>query len=186
MSVRAVVVAHREMLAAEGIAAALARFPALATIGVATTARETERRAERADAVAIDARIPGAQGAVTRMRKRGLRVILIGGPRPGDDPEEGVNVPVDAPVAQLASALAPGSDLAAPAGAALSQRERQVLRLAATGMVGKQIARALGISPKTVEQHKTRAFKRLGVPNQAAAIAMVSGGGGGSWSPSTT
>ena len=48
-----------------------------------------------------------------------------------------------------------------------------MLRLAAKGMAGKQIARVLGISPKTVEQHKTRAFKRLGVPNQAAAVAML-------------
>ena len=53
-------------------------------------------------------------------------------------------------------------------------------------MAGKQIARVLGISPKTVEQHKTRAFKRLGVPNQAAAVAMLTEGRGGAWSPSTT
>ena len=63
MSVRAVVVAHRETLAAEGIAAALSRYPALALVGVATSAAEAERRAERADAVAIDARIPGARRA---------------------------------------------------------------------------------------------------------------------------
>ena len=63
VSVRAVVVAHRETLAAEGIAAALARYPALALVGVATSADETERCAEQADAVAIDARIPGAVAA---------------------------------------------------------------------------------------------------------------------------
>ncbi|MEO8424609.1 MAG: response regulator transcription factor [Actinomycetota bacterium] len=186
MSVRAVVVAHRETLAAEGIAAALTRFPALAVVGVATSAFETERRALRADAVAIDARISGAQDAVARMRKRGIRVVVIGGQQPGDDPEEGVSVSVDAPMAHLASALAPGSQPSASGGAALSPREEQVLRLAAKGMACKQIARVLGISPKTVEQHKTRAFKRLDVPNQAAAVAIVTGGGGGSWSPSTT
>ena len=43
MTVRTVVVAHRETLAAEGIAAALSRYPALAMIGVATCAAETER-----------------------------------------------------------------------------------------------------------------------------------------------
>ena len=68
----------------------------------------------------------------------------------------------------------------------LSPREEQVLRLAAKGMAGKQIARVLGISPKTVEQHKTRAFKRLGVPNQAAAVAMLTEREGRAWSPSTT
>jgi DNA-binding CsgD family transcriptional regulator len=176
-------VAHRETLAAEGIAAALARFPALAMVGVATSAPEAELRARRADAVAIDARISGAHGAVARMRKRGVRVVVIGRPRPGDEVEDGVTVPVDASVAHLASALAPGVGVRRDP--ALSPREAEVLRLAAKGMPGKQIARVLGISAKTVEQHKTRAFKRLGVPNQAAAVALMSGGGG-SWSPSTT
>jgi DNA-binding CsgD family transcriptional regulator len=32
------------------------------------------------------------------------------------------------------------------------------------------VARHLGISPKTVEVHKTRIFAKLGVPNQAAAV----------------
>lgn len=186
MSVRAVVVAHQETLAAEGIAAALARYPGLAPVGVATSADEAERCALRADAVAIDARIPGAVGAVARLRKRGLRVVVIGGAPPGDEDEDGgVVVAVDAPVDHLASALAPGVRRGR-AGGSLSTREDQVLRLAAKGMAGKQIARVLGISPKTVEQHKTRAFKRLGVPNQAAAVAIMTQGGGRAWSPSTT
>jgi len=48
-----------------------------------------------------------------------------------------------------------------------------VLNLVARGLSGKQIARQLGISPKTVEHHKTRAFAKLGVPNQAAAVAAL-------------
>jgi DNA-binding NarL/FixJ family response regulator len=185
VSVRAVVVAHRESLAAEGIAAALARYPGLAPVGVATTAAEAERCAERADAVAIDARIPGAESAVGRLRKRGLRVVVIGEAFHDDDDEDGgVVVALAAPVDQLASALAPGVRRGRAGGAPLSAREDQVLRLAAKGLAGKQIARVLGISPKTVEQHKTRAFKRLGVPNQAAAVAIMTQGGGLSWNPS--
>jgi DNA-binding NarL/FixJ family response regulator len=111
---------------------------------------------------------------------------MIGGAPPGDDGEGGVVVPVDAPVDRLASALAPGTAPRPSRDEALSSREAQVLRLAARGMAGKQIARALGISPKTVEQHKTRAFKRLGVPNQAAAVAVITEARGGAWSPSTT
>ena len=185
MSVRAVVVAHRETLAAEGIAAALAGFPALALVGVATSAAEAERRAERADAVAIDVRLPGAAGAIARLRRRGLRVVVIGGPTGGDD-EGGVVVAVEASVARLADALAPGVRPRAPWGRGLSPREGQVLRLAAKGMAAKQIARVLGISAKTVEQHKTRAFKRLDVPNQAAAVALLSDREERAWSPSTT
>ena len=187
MSVRTVVVAHREALAAEGIAAALSEYPSIAPVGVATSAAETEHRAQRADAVAIDARIPGARGAVGRLRKRGLRVVVIGEATPNnDDDDMGVVIAVDAPVDHLASALAPGATRSAPRGAVLSPREDQVMCLAAKGMAGKQIARVLGISPKTVEQHKTRAYRRLGVQNQAAAVAMLSERGDRAWSPSTT
>jgi len=186
VSVRAVVVAHRETLAAEGIAAALARYPALVLVGIATSAEETEHCAQRADAVAIDSRIPGALVTVGRLLKRGLRVVVIGEATSGDDEEGGVVVSVDAPMADLASALVPGAQPMGSRADDLSTREAQVLRLAAKGMVGKQIARALGISPKTVEQHKTRAFRRLGVPNQAAAVAMLTEKGERAWSPSIT
>jgi DNA-binding CsgD family transcriptional regulator len=186
VSVRAVVVAHRETLAAESIAVALARYPALVPVGVATSAAETELRAEQADAVAIDARILGAEGAVGRLRKRGIRVVVIGGPQRDDDGEGGVAVALGDSVANLADALAPGALPQESPAAVLSPREEQVLRLAAKGMACKQIARVLGISPKTVEQHKTRAFRRLGVQNQAAAVALLTEGEGRAWSPSTT
>jgi DNA-binding CsgD family transcriptional regulator len=186
VSVRAVVVAHREALAAEGIAAALGRYPALALVGIATTAEATERCAQQADAVAIDGRIPGALVTVGRLLKRGLRVVVIGEATASDGGEGRVVVGLDAPMAHLASALAPGAQALGSGADDLSHREAQVLRLAAKGMAGKQIARSLGISPKTVEQHKTRAFRRLGVPNQAAAVAMLIEKGARSWSASTT
>jgi DNA-binding CsgD family transcriptional regulator len=47
------------------------------------------------------------------------------------------------------------------------------MRLVSRGLVGKQIARQLGISPKTVERHKTRIFAKLGVANQAAAVNVA-------------
>jgi DNA-binding NarL/FixJ family response regulator len=186
MSVRAVVVAHRESLAAEGIAIALARDPALALVGVANSAAETERCAGRADAVAIDARIPGADEAVERLVRRGLRVVVIGGSRAADPDDGGIVVDLDAPVAQLARALAPGAPGRGAPVSNLSIREEEILRLASKGLAGKQIAKALGISPKTVEHHKTKAFRRLGVPNQAAAVALLAHREDRPWSPSTT
>ena len=178
MSVRAVVVAHRETLAAEGIAAALGRYPALVTVGVATNASDLERFAEGADAAAVDARIPGAELAIDRLRKRGLRVVTIDDRSPIEsDGELPVIVRSDASVAHLASALAPGARPTPSGVKCLTGRERDVLRLAAKGMAGKQIARALGISLKTVEQHKTRLFRKLDVPNQAAAAALLAAGG---------
>jgi DNA-binding NarL/FixJ family response regulator len=176
-----VVVAHREALAGEGIAAALGRYPALVPVGVASSSAQTELLAGRADAVAIDGRLPGASRAVARMLKRGLRVVVIDDQPSGEDDGGGIVVAVHAQVAQLARALEPGIRPHADPSSALSTREEQVLRLASKGLVGKQIARALDISPKTVEQHKTHAYRRLGVPNLAAAVALLMERGGAPW-----
>jgi DNA-binding NarL/FixJ family response regulator len=55
----------------------------------------------------------------------------------------------------------------------LSDREVQVLRLAADGLANKQIARHLGISEKTVKSHLTQVFKRIGVTDRVAATAWA-------------
>jgi DNA-binding NarL/FixJ family response regulator len=63
----------------------------------------------------------------------------------------------------------------------LTQREREVLRLVASGMANKQIARRLGISEKTVKGHLTHIFQTIGVTGrtQAALWAQRSGLVGG-------
>ncbi len=45
----------------------------------------------------------------------------------------------------------------------LTQRQAEILRLVASGRTTKEIARSLGISPKTVEFHRARLMERLGV-----------------------
>jgi DNA-binding NarL/FixJ family response regulator len=55
----------------------------------------------------------------------------------------------------------------------LTTREREVLQLIAGGCTSKEIARTLGVSAHTVESHKQRVFRRLGVQNQAQAIAAA-------------
>jgi RNA polymerase sigma factor (sigma-70 family) len=57
--------------------------------------------------------------------------------------------------------------------AALTQREREVLDLAARGLHAKEIARALGISPRTVEVHKTRIMAKLGTRNVAELVRFA-------------
>jgi FixJ family two-component response regulator len=47
--------------------------------------------------------------------------------------------------------------------AALTERERQVMELALKGMPSKLIAKDLGISHRTVEQHRSRVLEKLGV-----------------------
>ena len=56
---------------------------------------------------------------------------------------------------------------------ALSGRERQVLGLLAGGATSKEAARRLGLSAKTVENHRARILAKLGVANTAAAIGLA-------------
>lgn len=48
-------------------------------------------------------------------------------------------------------------------GTLLTPRQTEILRLVATGRTTKEIARDLGISPKTVEFHRGRLMERIGV-----------------------
>ncbi|HET8630130.1 MAG TPA: response regulator transcription factor [Thermomicrobiales bacterium] len=57
--------------------------------------------------------------------------------------------------------------------ALLTEREREVLALLAGGASSKEIARALGLSVKTVENHRARVLAKLGVVNTAAAVARA-------------
>jgi DNA-binding NarL/FixJ family response regulator len=53
----------------------------------------------------------------------------------------------------------------------LSRRQEQIIELVAEGYSGKEVARALGMSPKTVETHIQRIFDRYGVRNRAGVAA---------------
>lgn len=55
----------------------------------------------------------------------------------------------------------------------LTARESDILQSVARGDSIRQTARALGISPKTVENTQTRLFRKLGVRNRAEALAVV-------------
>jgi len=48
-------------------------------------------------------------------------------------------------------------------GTLLTPRQTEILRLVASGRTTKEIARDLGISPKTVEFHRSRLMERIGV-----------------------
>jgi ATP/maltotriose-dependent transcriptional regulator MalT len=55
----------------------------------------------------------------------------------------------------------------------LSRRERQVLRLIATGKTNRAIAEELFISERTVERHVSNIFVKLDLPSRAAATAYA-------------
>jgi DNA-binding NarL/FixJ family response regulator len=56
------------------------------------------------------------------------------------------------------------------AGATLSPREDEVLRLTAQGFSNKEIAARLGVSVKTAETHKARAAEKLGLRTRADIV----------------
>jgi two-component system nitrate/nitrite response regulator NarL len=55
----------------------------------------------------------------------------------------------------------------------LSHRELQVLQLAAEGNTAPKIAEQLGVSAGTVKTHFENAYKKLGVGDRAAAVALA-------------
>lgn len=54
--------------------------------------------------------------------------------------------------------------------AQLSEREREVLGLIVEGLTNKEIGRALGLSPRTVETHRANLFAKLQAPSLAQLI----------------
>jgi DNA-binding NarL/FixJ family response regulator len=62
-------------------------------------------------------------------------------------------------------------------GSALSEREREVLRLVTDGLANKQVARRLGISEKTVKGHLTRIFQVIRVTDRTQAALWASRNG---------
>ncbi len=73
--------------------------------------------------------------------------------------------------AVLAAAGQPSPRIERPAG--LTQREADVVGLLARGLQTKQIARELGISAKTADNHVQNAYRKIGVSTRAAAAVFA-------------
>ncbi len=58
-------------------------------------------------------------------------------------------------------------------GASLSPREREILPFLAEGLTMQQIGRRLGISPRTVETHVSKLYRKLAVHTRLQAIARA-------------
>ena len=110
----------------------------------------------------IDALQAGADGYLLKHAEpetilSGIREVVAGGS------------PLDPKAARvlLSSRRAPGT---APA---LTDREREVLRLVGEGLPNKSIARRLGITERTVKAHLTSVYQQLGVTDRTQAALWV-------------
>jgi DNA-binding NarL/FixJ family response regulator len=75
-------------------------------------------------------------------------------------------------VAALLARMEPGRSDGRETGG-LSAREREVLALVVDGLTNREIADRLAISDKTVANHLTHIFTKIGVENRAAAVAVA-------------
>lgn len=82
------------------------------------------------------------------------------------------------PAMVMAVARAAGQEppmIERPAG--LTEREVEVVGLLARGLLTKQIARSLEISPKTVDRHIQNSYRKMGVSSRAAATLFATENG---------
>jgi two-component system, NarL family, response regulator NreC len=70
----------------------------------------------------------------------------------------------------VSGAIAEAYTVATTVNDALTVRERQVLQLIAEGDSTREIARRLGISPKTVETHRSKLMQKLDIHDTAGLV----------------
>jgi two-component system response regulator DesR len=194
-------IADDQALVRGALGALLDLEPDLTVIGMASDGAEALRLAEelRPDVCLMDIQMPGMDGveATRRIREASPTtqiLIVTTFARPGylrsalDAGASGFIVK-DAPAEQLAEAVRGvhrGVRVLDPALAAdslfdganpLSERERQVLRLAADGRSAAAVAAEVFLSAGTVRNHLSSAIGKTGAANraQAARIALDKG-----------
>lgn len=118
---------------------------------------------------------PGDRGAALRCLGAGFAGAIA--------QDKGIEVIVEALTAVSLGAIYVEQSLAPVAGEAvgrpegapetLSERERFVLEQVARGFSSKEIAQRLGLSPKTVETHRSRAAGKLGLRRKSEIVTFA-------------
>ena len=191
-----VLIAEDQAMVLGALGALIQIEPDLEVVGKAGTGRDALEQALklRPDVVVTDIEMPGLTGLelATELRSRGSTarvIILTTFARPGylrralDAGASGYLLK-DAPSNRLADAIrrvhaggrAVDPELAAEAWSEpdpLTDRERQVLRLAAEGRSGAEIAGELDLSEGTVRNYLSEAISKMGAKNRVEAARMA-------------
>lgn len=112
-------------------------------------------------------------GAWLRRRHRQAEARLQLGPAVETFTRLGARPSADLARAELRAAGVATEDPERSAWADLTGQEREVVRLAASGMTNPEIAAALYLSPRTVSTHLYNAFPKLGVTSRAQLRDVV-------------
>jgi DNA-binding NarL/FixJ family response regulator len=197
-----VVVADDHKVVRAGIRELLSDEPDIVVVGEARDGREAVELAlvERPDVVVMDINMPELSGveATRQIRALAPEVRVLALTAYADDPyiyglldagasgyilktaEGGDIVRAVRATAAGQSALDPAiaprliARLTQPAvtSDALTERELEVLRLAARGQTNKQIGAALSISDRTVQNHLANIYAKLGVASRTEAVTV--------------
>jgi DNA-binding NarL/FixJ family response regulator len=81
------------------------------------------------------------------------------------------------PAADLVGDIAGGIERRRDAEVKLTERERQVLAVAAQGLTAREMATQLGIRERTITTHLARIYGKLGVGNRLAAVRLAAQSG---------
>lgn len=190
-------IADDQALVRGALGALLELEPDLTVVGMAADGAEAVRLAEelRPDVCLMDIQMPGVDGIEATLRIRevstGTRILVVTTfARPGylrstlDAGASGFIVK-DTPAEELAEAVRrvqSGLRVLDPALAAdslfdganpLSDRERQVLRLAVDGRSAAMIAAEVFLSAGTVRNHLSAAIGKTGAANRAQAVRIA-------------
>ncbi len=191
-----VLLAEDQRMVLGALSTLLGLEPDLDVVGTATDGDEALRLVQtlQPDVLLTDIEMPGRSGldVAAEIRRRGLatRVVILttfsrsGYLRRALDAGVGGYLLKDAPSATLAEAIrtvhhggrAVDPALAADAWAEpdpLTQREREVLRLAGDGLSNADIAARVHLSEGTVRNYLSEAMRKLGATNRTAAARLA-------------